>query len=315
MIRINLLPEEYRKKARTPIKMLVGMGLVVALNAGLASWWGWTVLGVRAKIESERATLQLEMDGLTPQVTYFHSLESESKQYKTREKTLSSITSSRISWTRKLDELIDVANAGGDGSRHLVWLDDLTVTQTEDPSGKNFGSVRANGHSGSEKFAQVANFLEDLEVSAFVDDFEKPSPPEGTQTLIDETLVPPVAWAFPLSLSLKGPEDRTKGTAERLKRIGASTTPTDGTEAESGDKKATGETTPPTTAPGGTEPAKTNTPAQPKTNAGTNPQPKSETAPKMGPGTETKPGQGERIDATKTPAAPGGSGTSTEEPR
>ena len=40
MIRINLLPEEYRKKSRTPIKMLVGMGLVVALNAGLASWWG-----------------------------------------------------------------------------------------------------------------------------------------------------------------------------------------------------------------------------------------------------------------------------------
>jgi hypothetical protein len=195
--------------------MLVCMGLVVALNAGLASWWGWTVFGVRAKIESERATLQLEMDGLTPQVTYYHSLESESKQYKTREKTLASITSSRISWTRKMDELIDVANAGGDGSRHLVWLDDLTVTQATDPNGKNFGSVRANGHSGSEKFAQVANFLEDLEISAFVDDFEKPSPPEGTQTLIDESLVPPVAWAFPLALSLKAPEERSKATLAR----------------------------------------------------------------------------------------------------
>jgi hypothetical protein len=156
------------------------------------------------------------MDGLTPQVTYYHSLEGESKQYKSREKTLASITANRISWTRKLDELIDVANAGGDGSRHLVWLDDLTVTQSSDPNSKNFGSVRAAGHSGSDKFAQVANFLEDLETSAFVDDFEKPSPPEGTQTLVDETLVPPVAWAFPMALSLKGPEERIKSEAARL---------------------------------------------------------------------------------------------------
>ena len=216
MIRINLLPEEYRKKSRTPIKLLVAISAVVAVNAGLASWWGWTVFGVHAKVESERATLQIEMDGLTPQVAYYHALETESKQYKSREKTLASITSDRISWTRKLDELIDVANAGGDGSRHLVWLDDLNVTQSVDPNAKNFGSVRAAGHSGSDKFAQVANFLEDLEISAFVDDFEKPSPPEGTQTLVDETLVPPVAWAFPMQLSLKGPEERAKSEAARL---------------------------------------------------------------------------------------------------
>jgi Tfp pilus assembly protein PilN len=218
MIRINLLPEEYRKKSRTPLKLLFALAGLVAVNAVLASWWGWTVFGVRAKVESERATLQLEMDGLAPQVAYYHALEGESKQYKSREKTLASITADRISWTRKMDELIDVANAGGDGSRHLVWLDDLNVTQSTDSNQKNFGSVRAAGHSGSEKFAQVANFLEDLEISAFIDDFEKPSPPEGTQTLVDETLVPPVAWAFPMSLSLKSPEERAKSEAARLKK-------------------------------------------------------------------------------------------------
>ncbi|MFN0009820.1 MAG: PilN domain-containing protein [Planctomycetota bacterium] len=280
MIRINLLPEEYRKKARTPIKMLVAMGFVVAFNAGLAAWWGWTVFGIRAKVETERTTLQLEMDGLTPQVKYFHSLESESKQYKSREKTLASITSNRISWTRKLDELIDVANAGGDGSRHLVWLDDLTVTSAKDPNGKNFGSVRANGHSGSEKFAQVANFLEDLEGSAFVDDFEKPAPPEGTQTLVDDTLVPPVAWSFPLSLSLKGPEERAKGAAERLKNLSRPETPAEA-EGETGTGGGTG-----TPADTGTEP-----------------------------GTDHS-GKTEPTRKTDAPATPGGQGTSTqEEPR
>src|SRR5262249_7738975 len=75
MIRINLLPEEYRKKSRTPLKLLVAISGLVAVNAGLASWWGWTVFGIHAKVESERQTLQLEMDGLSPQVAYYHSLE------------------------------------------------------------------------------------------------------------------------------------------------------------------------------------------------------------------------------------------------
>lgn len=211
MIRINLLPEQYRKKARTPIKLLLGVSAAVAINACLVAWWGHLALGVAAELDTERSGLQLEMDGLTPQVTYLHSLQSEGKHYTSRESTLASITKSRISWTKKLDELLDVINRGGDGQRHLVWLDDLQVSQTnEDSRGKNFGSLSASGHSGSEKFAQVANFLEDLESSPFMSDFQPPAPPEGTQTLEDNTLVPPVVWAFPLSLSLKSPEERTK---------------------------------------------------------------------------------------------------------
>jgi Tfp pilus assembly protein PilN len=211
MIRINLLPEEYRKKARTPVKLLLAVAGAVALNAALLAWWGWASFGVASEIESEKQTLQLEMDGLAPQVAYYQSLDAESKQHQSRETTLSQITKSRISWTRKLDELVDVVNRGGDGQRHLVWFDDLQVSQTDGSSGgsgKTYGSVRANGHSGSDKFAQVANFLEDVEASPFISDFQPPAPPEGTQTLTDETLMPPVAWSFPLSLSLKSPEDR-----------------------------------------------------------------------------------------------------------
>lgn len=213
MIRINLLPEEYRKKARTPIKLLLGVTAAAAINGGLAAWWAWSTFAVAAQIDSEKTVMQTEMDGITPQLNYYHSLEGESKQYKSRETTLAAITKSRISWTRKLDELIDVVNRGGDGQRHLVWLDDLQVAQSADPSAKTPGSLHANGHSGSDKFAQVANFLEDLESSPFIHDFQPPTPPEGTETLVDETLVPPVAWAFPLSLSLKTAEERDAAEA------------------------------------------------------------------------------------------------------
>ena len=285
MIRINLLPEEFRKKSRTPFKLLAAVAALVAVNAGLASWWGWTVFGIHAKVESERVTLQSEMDGLTPQVTYYHSLETESKQYKSREKTLAAITTDRISWTRKLDELIDVANAGGDGSRHLVWLDDLTVAQSNDANTKNYGSVRAAGHSGSDKFAQVANFLEDLEGSAFIDDFEKPSPPEGTQTLIDETLVPPVAWAFPLALSLKAPEDRSKATIARTTKTVKDPANGSGSgKAPASDAKST---TPPKP-DSSSEPKSETTPAAPKPEE--SPAPATPPSPKP---TEKKAGEGQ----------------------
>jgi Tfp pilus assembly protein PilN len=216
MIRINLLPEEYRKKARTPIKLVGALVGAVTVNTGLLAWWSFQWLGVQAEIESKAAALQTELDGLTPQVTYHKSLETEARHYEARESTLAGITSSRISWTRKLDELIDVVNRGQNGQRHLVWLDDLQVSQSSDPKSKVPGTVRANGHSGSDKFAQVANFLEDLEKSSFVTDFEPPAPPEGSQTNVDETLMPPVAWSFPLSLTLKSAEERV-GTKKPAK--------------------------------------------------------------------------------------------------
>lgn len=208
MIRINLLPPEYRRKSRTPIKLVLGLVAAVTLNAGLATWWAWSAFGELAQVESAKTALQLEMDGLTPQVNYFKSLEVEKKQYQSREQTLASITKSRVSWTRKLDELLDVVNRGNDGQRHLVWFDDLQVAQATDAKAKTPGSLRASAHSGSEKYAQIANFLEDLEGSPFISDFQPPAPPEGSQAMVDETLVPSTAWSFPLSVTLKSVDER-----------------------------------------------------------------------------------------------------------
>ena len=68
MIRINLLPEEYRRKARTPIKLMAGFAAAIAINASLMAYLGWVTFAVAGAVESERSTLQLELDGLTPQV-------------------------------------------------------------------------------------------------------------------------------------------------------------------------------------------------------------------------------------------------------
>ncbi len=208
MITINLLPGEYRRHTRTPVKLMIGFTSAVTVNSLGVAWLAWLYFGAVAEVESEKSVLQLELDGLRPQVQYHKALDGERQKFHARETALATITKSRVSWTRKVDELIDVVNRGGEGARHFVWMDDLTVDQRVDARTGTHGTLRASGHSGSDNFAQVANFLEDLENSPFVQDFTPPAPPEGTQTLVDKELVPSVVWAFPLSLELKSPEDR-----------------------------------------------------------------------------------------------------------
>jgi Tfp pilus assembly protein PilN len=208
MIHVNLLPEEYRRKARTPIKVTLAVAAAAGVNAMLVAWYAWLALGVMAEVDSERDVLQTELDGLKPQLAYHKSLGDEQKSFAAREVTLAAITLSRINWTKKLDELVTVINSGGEGERHYIWLDDLNVTQTSDPRSKSAGSVRAAGHSGSDNFSQIANFLEDLEKSPFIEAFEPPAAPEGSQSNKDEELIPPVVWSFPMQLNLKSLEVR-----------------------------------------------------------------------------------------------------------
>lgn len=211
MILINLLPDEYRQKQRTPIKLLLAVSASVAVNGSLLAFLAWTAFGVAAEVKSELTVLQDQKAGLEPQVAYHHDLEKESQVFLAREATLKKITANRISWTRKVDELIDVINVGGDGEKYLVWLDDLNVDQKESARAKTHGSLKASGHSGSTNPSHVANFLDDLERSPFCEDFNKPAPPEGSQSSKDEGLMPSEVWNFPLEVTLKAPEERQRG--------------------------------------------------------------------------------------------------------
>jgi hypothetical protein len=128
-----------------------------------------------------------------------------------REATLAGINKERILWSEKIDELVDIVNSGNE-VEHFTWLDDLTVRQETPRRGSDaYGSLRAAGHSGSERWDQVANFLEDIEdrgLTNFMREFHSTGRPEATINEPDEDLIPAVNWSFPLSLELKGPQAR-----------------------------------------------------------------------------------------------------------
>ncbi len=221
MITINLLPDEYRRKAGSPIGVIAAVAAAALLNTSLFAYYGYLEFGTSANIETTRSVLQLDLDGLKPQVVYHKTLEKEIQTRSAREKTLSEITRNRVLWTKTLDELLDVVHAGREGIEHFVWLEDIDV-KLESGGGSSrsgYGTLKAAGHSGSEDYDQVANFLEDIEdreISDLWRIFGKPQAPQARINDADEDLIPSVNWSFPLTIDVLSPDERVanRSTAE-----------------------------------------------------------------------------------------------------
>ena len=216
MITINLLPDEFKRSRRTPLKAIAVTAATAAVNVGLLAMVAWTHFGVRTEVVSELDLLKSDAAALEPRIEYHEDLEKEKKLFLSREKTLDDIPDNRISWTRKIDQLIDTINRGGDGEKYMIWLDDLNVVQSEPRSRKgeknpSAGSFRGKGHSGSPNFGLVANFFEDLSDSEFIGGFYPPSPPEGRRSSVDEMLIPSEIFSFSLDLNIKAPDSKKKG--------------------------------------------------------------------------------------------------------
>ena len=214
MISVNLLPDEYRRRAKSPVGMIVAIAAAALVNTSLIAYWGYLEFGVSANIETTRSVLQLDLDGLKPQVEYHKKLEKEIQTRSAREQTLAQITKNRVLWTKTLDELLDIVHAGREGIEHFIWFDDIDVKMEDGGARRgNFGELKASGHSGSTEYDQVANFLEDIEdpeLSALWQLFGKPAAPEARGNEPDEDLIPSVNWSFPLTIKLLSPEDRVK---------------------------------------------------------------------------------------------------------
>ena len=230
MITINLLPEEYRRRARTPMKMMIAISTGVAVNASLLAWWAWLAFGVSTEVETEHSVLDLEMSGLTPQVAYHDNLAVEIQAHASREKALAEITGNRVLWTKVMDDLIDVVQSGNEGVRHYIWFDDVNAKthplQGPNPRNQNHGTLEARSHSGSEvlsqiaDFSQVADFIEDLADPALSDlplYFHGYSRPAGDKETSEPGLIPRESWSFQLALELRSAKERQELMAQESK--------------------------------------------------------------------------------------------------
>lgn len=198
MIRINLLPEEYRRADRTSPKVFAATIAAVALTCSVFGWFGLIYFGELRELEAHHETVTSILATESKRAAYYDQLVKEEKEFSKRSDTIQTIASSRLLWTKTLDELIDVVNNNTD--RHVAWFTRLDIK--EDNRAKQGPSVGIPGMVQGSKITMVANFYEDLERTEFFKDVREISPPNAERTE-DESRFPKYAYKFDLKWVFK----------------------------------------------------------------------------------------------------------------
>ena len=198
MIRINLLPEEYRRSERTSPKIFAATLLGVILVCSSFGWFGFVYLGELGNLDVEESAVSEELSSKNKQAAYHDALVKEKGEFERRSDTIQTIGGSRILWTEILDEMIDVVNNEGDTERHLAWFKSVS---TRPGDGKKLGpTVTMPGWVQGDSLKKVADFHEDFEHSRFAGDISTKSAPSGVVET-DGKRIPPEALFFNLKWS------------------------------------------------------------------------------------------------------------------
>jgi Tfp pilus assembly protein PilN len=206
MIRINLLPRELQKAARTPVKLfatfLVGVALcLVGLCAYAYLWFNVVVLNER--VERKHA----EVEQLKKNASEVDALLDDIADYKEREKAIISIKTNRILWSRKLDELCRITPS-------YVWIVRLEMREL-DPSEYKWdpkviqtgGYLKLKCYSSGDEVERMTTYRQKLKS---VDEFylkfiEEPLKPENFYA--DFINITPPEWKFVLLKGYQNPNN------------------------------------------------------------------------------------------------------------
>lgn len=208
MIRVNLLPREYRKVDGPPVGRVVALVVGAFLVASAVGGWGYVHFGLLAEAEATRVEKEEELAQLKQQAERSEALAREFDEYQRRRQTIEKNAAGRILWSRKLDEFADVIHNKGDQKEFLVWLSNIRTqpgTSPESPVALGFQGLCGGSLSNLSAFNGRIK-----ETREFYDDFLRVSPPAGTQRPLDGNRRPNVAWDFNWVLDHKFPNWREK---------------------------------------------------------------------------------------------------------
>lgn len=209
MIRINLLPEEYRRGQRLSTKVFAAaLGGVIMVCAAFG-YFGMIYFGELGELQARHRIIAEDLQRKLQQAAYYDKLESQRKDYLQRVQTIQDIGKSRRLWTEFMDQLIDVVNNNGDTERHLAWFDSITIKED-----RNGPSILLPGAVQGSEIARVANLHEDIESSPFARDIATKSDPGGKLEL-DKNREPPESFGFTLKVNFLPPAKWAKNQPKK----------------------------------------------------------------------------------------------------
>jgi Tfp pilus assembly protein PilN len=219
VISINLLPGEYRKSEATPIARFLSIVIgAVVVTTALVIYGYVHYSQLRGAQDLREATEQIYTNKKM-EADVSLALQAEINAYEARRKAITEVAKNRILHSKKLDEFLQVIQAGGDAaSSYTVWMNSLSVKPPRETRGKGGattgGSLTFSGFCETTQFSRVTNLRDALKGhKTFYDDFKAISRPVFKAQVWDDGLEPSQAGKFSFELTFKplGWEGAEKG--------------------------------------------------------------------------------------------------------
>ena len=208
MIRVNLLPPEYRRADGPPMSRVIALVAgAFAVTSALGAW-GYVHFGLLADAEATRLQLEEDLAQLKQQADRSRALLGEFTEYQRRRETIEKIGAERILWSRKLDELSDIIHNKGDQKEYLVWLQSMRTVQARSPDsavGLAFQGLCGGSLTNLSEFNRRIK-----ETPEFFEDFTRVDPPAGTLKKFSDNRYPAVGFDFNFTMDHKHPKWREK---------------------------------------------------------------------------------------------------------
>ena len=222
MITINLLPQDMRKRERTPLVVLLPIlgGLICVLSAGaVAAYVHFVWL---AEVTNQRTRQEQELAQKAPQLAYEKRLLAEEADYKKRVSTIEQIAAGRILMTKTIDELAELTVNGDDDHEegHLIWVQEMKFSPPSASRGrrgrataKSGGTLSIKGYAlADEKPLQHLNFYHARWKNSlmFKLNYNELSDPTGAIEIFSDDVEPKKGWTMNLVAQLKDPAEARK---------------------------------------------------------------------------------------------------------
>ncbi|MBK8976488.1 MAG: hypothetical protein IPM29_11275 [Planctomycetes bacterium] len=200
MIRINLLPDEYRRSERTSPKLFAAViGSVMAVCCSFG-WFGFVYFGELGKLEVRHSEVKERLTGMTPRIKQHDALQKEKAHYAQLATTIEQISRERILWSRFLDQVVDVVNGDGDPEGPRAWLKSLRVDDGRDA--KNGPRIQMPGSVQGAEMRRVADFFDHISAAPFAEHVVNDLFPGG-KVATDLERKPETSLGFALELVLE----------------------------------------------------------------------------------------------------------------
>ncbi len=231
MININLLPQDMKKRERTPLVLLLPIlgGLICVLSAGsVAAYVHFVWL---AEVTNARETQEQELAQKGPQLAYEKRLIAEKSVFKKRVSTIEQIAAGRILMTKTLDELAELTVAGDNDKNegYLVWVKELKFTPPNTARRGRGQKAKKSGGTLSLKGLTLADQDPLQHYNLFHGAFKRSqmfalgyneiSDPMGSVETFQEDVEPKKGWTMDMLCELKDPAESLKARQKLMKEV------------------------------------------------------------------------------------------------